>query len=164
VSAAAKRPNAVHIVVVTGMSGSGKSTAINSLEDDGFYCIDNLPTELVPQFVELCQRSRAGMKAVALGLDLRDLSYTEQWPAVRRQLEDAGHEITVIFLEASDDVLIRRYYETRRAHPLGHRRSLPEAIAAERLALEPLRTTNDIVITTTDTRVHDLKHRIRDIV
>jgi UPF0042 nucleotide-binding protein len=164
VSARHERSDAVNIVVVTGMSGSGKTTATNALEDDGFYCIDNLPTELVPQFVELCQRSRAGMKKVALGLDLRDLSYAEQWPQVRAQLETDGHDVTVVFLEASDDVLIRRYSETRRAHPLGHGRSLPEAIVEERSVLGPLREAADVIISTSDASVHDLKHRIHDVI
>jgi UPF0042 nucleotide-binding protein len=164
VSALQKRTDAVNIVVVTGMSGSGKTTATNALEDDGFYCIDNLPTELVPQFVELCRRSRSGMKKVALGLDLRDLTYAKQWPQVRSQLESAGHHVTVVFLEASDDVLIRRYSETRRTHPLGPGRSLPEAISEERRMLGPLRETADIIVGTSDYSVHDLKHRIHDVV
>ena len=163
-SAPVTRPDAVHIVIVTGMSGSGRTTATNALEDDGFYCIDNLPTELVPQFVELCRRSTSGMKKVALGLDLRDLSYADRWPDVRAQLEADGHEVTVVFLEATDDVLIRRYSETRRTHPLGLGRSLPEAIGEERSALGPLRDTADVIVSTSDTSVHDLKHRIQDVV
>ena len=103
-------------VAIMGTSGSGKSTAINALEDDGYYCLDNLPTELVPQFVDLCARSGEGRSRVALGLDLRDLSYTERWPGVQEELAEAGHRVRVIFLEAGDDVLIRRYSETRRAH------------------------------------------------
>lgn len=154
----------VDIIVVTGMSGSGKSTTINALEDEGYYCIDNLPTSLVPQFVELCGRSGEDMSKVALGLDLRDLSYTEQWPLVRERLEDDGHMIAMLFHDASDDVLIRRFSETRRAHPLGSGRDLREAISAERAALSALRDTADVVIDTSDTSVHDLKHRVHDVI
>ena len=90
----------VDIVVVTGMSGSGRSTAIAALEDEGYYCIDNLPTALVPGFAALCAEDEAGMDKVALGLDLRDVSYAERWPAMRDRLEAAGHEVTVVFVDA----------------------------------------------------------------
>lgn len=163
-SRATRSSGIVDIIVVTGMSGSGKSTAIDALEDDGFYCIDNLPTSLVPQFVELCSKSGGGMSQVALGLDLRDLSYTEKWPLVRERLLDRGHTITVLFHDASDEVLIRRFSETRRGHPLGAGRDLREAITAERTALSSLRDTADVVIDTSDTSVHDLKHRVHDVI
>jgi len=164
VSRETRSAGVVDIIVVTGMSGSGKSTTINALEDEGYYCIDNLPTSLVPQFVELCGRSGEDMSKVALGLDLRDLSYTEQWPLVRERLEDDGHMIAMLFHDASDDVLIRRFSETRRAHPLGSGRDLREAISAERAALSALRDTADVVIDTSDTSVHDLKHRVHDVI
>jgi UPF0042 nucleotide-binding protein len=160
----APSPGVVDIVVVTGMSGSGKSTTIDALEDEGYYCIDNLPTSLVPQFVELCGRSGKGMSKVALGLDLRDLSYTADWPAVREQIQNAGHIVTMLYHDASDDVLIRRFSETRRAHPLAAGRDLLEAISAERSALSALRETADVVFDTSDTSVHDLKHRVHDVI
>jgi len=164
VSTPARSPGVVEVVVVTGMSGSGKSTSIDALEDDGFYCIDNLPTSLVPQFMELCGRSGEGMSKVALGLDMRDLSYTEQWPKVYEKLIADGHIVTILFHDASDQVLIRRFSETRRAHPLGHGRDLREAIAAEREALSTVRDTAHVVIDTSDTSVHDLKHRVHDVI
>jgi len=156
----------VDIVVVTGMSGSGKSTAIAALEDEGYYCIDNLPTALVERFVELCAGSSdlAGLSRVALGIDLRDSSYAEKWPLVRRRLEAAGHNVFVIFLDASDAVLLRRFSETRRAHPLGQSRDLPEAIAAERTMLDPLKERSALVIDSGDMTVHDLKRRVREVV
>ena len=156
----------VDIVVVTGMSGSGKSTAIAALEDEGYYCIDNLPTALVDRFVELCAGSSdlAGLSKVALGIDLRDSSYAEKWPLVRRRLEAAGHNVFVIFLDASDPVLLRRFSETRRAHPLGQARDLTEAIAAERRMLAPLKERSALVIDTGDMTVHDLKRRVREVV
>ncbi len=153
----------VDIIVVTGTSGSGKSTAINALEDVGYYCIDNLPTALVERFVELCASASEGMERVSLGLDLRDVAYVERWPKLRRTLEEAGHRVQVVFLDASDDVLLRRFSETRRAHPLGHGRDLPEAIAAEREALASLKETAATVIDTSDLTVHDLKRRIQEV-
>ena len=160
------QPRAVDIVVVTGMSGSGKSSAIAALEDEGYYCIDNLPTALVPRFVELCASSSdlAGLSRVALGLDLRDSSYVEKWPQVRHRVEAAGHNVFVIFLDASDEVLLRRFSETRRAHPLGHDRDLPEAIHAERRMMEPLKERTSLVIDTSDMTVHELKRRVREVV
>jgi UPF0042 nucleotide-binding protein len=146
------------------MSGSGKSTAIAALEDEGYYCIDNLPTALVPRFVELCAGSSdlSGLSKVGLGLDMRDTSYVEKWPQVRRRIEAAGHHVRAIFLDASDAVLLRRFSETRRAHPLGHARDLTDAIAAERRMLESVKERASLVIDTSDMTLHDLKRRIRD--
>ena len=97
----AKPVHNVDVVVVTGMSGSGKSTAINALEDAGYYCIDNLPTELVPRVVELCAAGTAvETEKVALGLDVRDISYVENWPRVRHEIEHEGHSVMMIFVDA----------------------------------------------------------------
>jgi len=154
----------VEIVVVTGMSGSGRSTAIAALEDEGYYCIDNLPTALVPGFVDLCAAAEGRMDKVALGLDLRDVSYVERWPAVRQLLEAAGHRLTVVFVDASDLVLLRRFSETRRSHPLGRGRDLVEAIKTERQALASLKNEARYVLDTSSMNVHDLKRRVRDLV
>lgn len=164
-STRAKPAGKVDIVVVTGMSGSGKSTAINALEDEGYYCIDNLPTALVSRFVALCAAGTGGdMDKVGLGLDLRDVSYVDQWPGVRREIETDGHNVFVVYLDATDDVLLRRFSETRRAHPLGHGRSLPEAIAAEREAMATLKDRTSLVIDTSSLTVHELKRRVREVV
>jgi UPF0042 nucleotide-binding protein len=151
----------VDVVVVTGMSGSGRSTAINVLEDLGYYCIDNLPSALVEQFVALFAGSQVGVSRVGLGMDVRDGGYVSAWAAVRKALEKAGHRVTVVFLDAADDALIRRYSETRRVHPLGSGRDLPDAILAERQLLAPLERAADVVIDTSDLTVHDLKRRLR---
>jgi len=151
----------VDVVVVTGMSGSGRSTAINVLEDIGYYCIDNLPSALVGQFVALFAGSQTGRSRVGLGMDVRDGGYVTAWGSVRSALEKAGHHVTVVFLDASDDVLIRRYSETRRVHPLGAGRDLPDAIVAERHLLSPLEREADVVIDTSALNVHDLKRRLR---
>jgi len=153
---------AVEVIVVTGMSGSGRSTAIHALEDLGTYCIDNLPTALVFQFVALCSDARAGKPKVGLGLDVRDAAYVKSWPSVRQALEKAGHRVTVVYLDASDEVLVRRYSETRRVHPLAGGRDVPEAIRAEREMLAPLERTADLVIDTSGLTVHELKRRLQE--
>lgn len=151
----------VDVVVVTGMSGSGRSTAINVLEDIGYYCIDNLPSALVEQFVGLCADARVGRSRVGLGMDIRDAGYVGAWAAVRKALEKAGHSVTVIYLDTGDDVLVRRYSETRRVHPLSAGGDLLDAIRAEREMLAPLKTAADLVLDTTALTVHDLKRRLR---
>lgn len=152
------------VVVVTGMSGSGRSTAIAALEDEGYYCIDNLPTALIPGFVDLCAAAESGMKKVALGLDLRDVSYVEGWPKVRDYIHAAGHRLIVVFVDSADNVLLRRFSETRRSHPLGRGRDLVEAIRTERQALAALKEEARYVLDTSGMTVHDLKRRIRDLI
>jgi UPF0042 nucleotide-binding protein len=154
-------PGRVDVVVVTGMSGSGRSTAIHVLEDLGYYCIDNLPSALVEQFVNLFASSHTGPSRVGLGMDVRDSGYVGAWPTVRKALENAGHRVTVVFLDSDDEALVRRYSETRRVHPLGSGRDLQEAILAERDLLAPLERAADLVIDTTSLTVHDLKRRLR---
>jgi UPF0042 nucleotide-binding protein len=162
VSSSAAPYRVIEVVVVTGLSGSGKSTAIDALEDMGFYCIDNLPIELVPRVVELSADSRQRARRVAFGIDMRDEAYVERWEAVRSEILEHGHRLSVVFLDSADEVLIRRFSETRRIHPLGAERSLPEAIAAERAALRTVQDTADLNIDTSSLNVHDLKRRIRD--
>ncbi|MFQ5352857.1 MAG: RNase adapter RapZ, partial [Candidatus Binatia bacterium] len=157
-------PQAVDVVVVTGMSGSGKSTAVNALEDRGFYCIDNLPCALVPRFVDLCAEAGEDMAHVGLGLDRRDSSYVEAWPRVREELEDRGHRVTVIFLDASDEALVRRFSETRRPHPAGQEHSLQGALREERVSLADLRAAADLIFDTTGTTVHELKAAISEAI
>ena len=154
----------VDVIVVTGMSGSGRSTAIHALEDAGYYCIDNLPSALVAQFVALCADARVGKPKVGLGMDLRDATYVENWASLRKALEKAGHAVTVVYLDSSDDVLVRRYSETRRVHPLGAGRDLPDAIRAERHLLAPLERAADFVLDTSSLSVHDLKKTLRRLV
>jgi RNase adapter protein RapZ len=154
-------PSQVDVVVITGMSGSGRSTAINVLEDIGYYCIDNLPSALVEQFVALYASSHVGPSRVGLGMDVRDAGYVTAWGSVRKALEKAGHRVTVVFLDSSDEALIRRYSETRRVHPLGAGKDLPDAIRSERDLLDPLERAADLVIDTSALTVHDLKRRLR---
>ncbi|MBI2361689.1 MAG: RNase adaptor protein RapZ, partial [Deltaproteobacteria bacterium] len=106
------------IVVITGLSGSGKSVAIRALEDNGFFCIDNLPVVLIPKFIEICQGYGEGIRRIGLGIDLREGRFFQSWPEVLAGLRTAGHRVEVLFLDAADEVLLRRFSETRRPHPL----------------------------------------------
>lgn len=148
------------IVVVTGLSGSGKSHVIRVLEDHGFFCIDNLPVVLIPKFIELCETYPAGIRRVALGIDLRAGRFFSSCAEVLSELRGAGHHVEVLFLDASDEVLLRRFSETRRPHPLAGDNSIQEAIQRERRALEGMRALADKVIDTSHFNVHELKREI----
>ncbi len=152
--------NGLDIIVVTGLSGSGKSVVIRALEDNGFFCIDNLPVVLIPKFIELCQGYREGIKRIALGIDLREGLFLQSWPEVLAELRAAGHRVEVLFLDAADEVLLRRFSETRRPHPLAGEGSIEEGIARERKALEGMRAVADKVIDTSDFNVHELKKEV----
>ena len=109
--------SALDIFIITGLSGSGKSFAIRALEDNGFFCIDNLPAPLIPKFVELCLGYQEDIIRIALGVDLRGSQFLRALPEVLTEMRDAGHHVQVLFFDASDDVLLRRFSETRRPHP-----------------------------------------------
>ena len=150
------------VIIVSGLSGSGKSVALKTFEDLDYYCVDNLPVELLPSFVRSLMRDDALPQKVAVGIDVRnrhsDLSKLGQW---RTALADLGLEGTLLFFDASDDVLLRRYSDTRRKHPLAHfGLSLPESIARERDITAPLRVEADVVIDTSALNVHQLRRRI----
>ncbi len=148
------------IIVVTGLSGSGKSVVIRALEDNGFFCIDNLPVVLIPKFIDLCQGYREGIKRIALGIDLRERLFLQSWPEVLTELRVAGHRVEVLFLDAADEVLLRRFSETRRPHPLAGEGSIQEGIVRERKALEGMRALADKIIDTSDFNVHELKREV----
>ena len=113
------------IIIITGLSGSGKSFAIRALEDNGFFCVDNLPALLIPKFVELCQGYQEEIMRIALGVDLRGSQFLQALPQVLGEMRGGGHHVQVLFFDASDDVLLRRFSETRRPHPLARRRFDP---------------------------------------
>ncbi|MFQ5902880.1 MAG: RNase adapter RapZ [Candidatus Binatia bacterium] len=145
------------IIVVTGLSGSGKSIAIRALEDNGFFCIDNLPVLLIPKFIDLCQGYQEGIKRIALGIDLRGGHFFQSWPEVLAEIRAAGHRVEVLFFDATDEVLLRRFNETRRPHPLAGEAPIQEGIVRERKALEGMRALADKVIDTSNFNVHELK-------
>ena len=107
----------VRLIIITGLSGAGKSWAIKCFEDMGYYCVDNLPTTLIPTFTELCAHSTRRIGRIALGVDIREREYLHSVVEVLGELRDAGYHTEVLFLEASEEALVRRYHETRRRHP-----------------------------------------------
>jgi UPF0042 nucleotide-binding protein len=155
-----RESNPLSFVVVSGLSGSGKSHAIKSLEDLGFFCVDNLPPPLLPKFVELCAQAGMEISKVALGIDIREREFIRDVPAFLRSLREAGHRLELLFLEASEEALIRRFRETRRPHPLGVEATVAEGIRLEREQLRALRDLADRVIDTTSLSVHQLRETL----
>jgi UPF0042 nucleotide-binding protein len=151
------------IFIITGLSGSGKSVAIHALEDNGFFCIDNLPALLIPKFIDLCQGYQEEIKRIALGVDLRGSQFLQSWPEVLTDMRVAGHHhVQVLFFDASDEVLLRRFNETRRPHPLAGQGSIQEGITRERKALEGMRELADKVIDTSELNIHQLKREMEE--
>jgi UPF0042 nucleotide-binding protein len=149
-------------VILTGMSGSGKSAAMRAFEDIGYYCVDNLPVALIPVFADLCARSRNDLPQVALVVDVRGKRFLSDFPAVLEEIRPK-HEVLLLYFEASDQVLSRRFGETRRPHPMAEEtRGVAESIRSERQALETIRGMADRVIDTSAFTVHDLKAYILD--
>lgn len=150
----------IRFVIVTGLSGAGKSYAIKCLEDLGYFCVDNLPTTLIPTFAELCAHSSRGIRAIALGVDVREGEYLANMVETIQELRARGHQVDVLFLEASDETLVRRYHETRRRHPLAGEGNVLDGIRAERKALANLREIADRIADTTALTVHQLKDQM----
>jgi UPF0042 nucleotide-binding protein len=153
----------LQVVIVTGLSGSGKSTAIRVLEDLGFYCIDNLPVVLTPKFIELCQNSEEEISRVALGIDLRERAFLADYPAVLEDIRRAGHNVEILYLDAADDVLVRRFSETRRPHPLAEGTNVAAGIQREREKLSGLKEMADRIIDTSAYTVHQLRDELRGL-
>jgi UPF0042 nucleotide-binding protein len=150
------------LIIITGLSGAGMSSAMNVFEDLGYFCVDNLPSQLIPSFVHLFERKESGVMRAALGLNIREGGFLTSFPQIYTQLHGRDDvETTILFMEASDAVLQRRYSETRRPHPSGAGRII-EAIGAERRKLEPIRVLADIVIDTSDHTVHTLRGWLRN--
>ncbi|HBK44906.1 MAG TPA: RNase adapter RapZ [Xanthomonadaceae bacterium] len=149
------------LVIVSGLSGSGKSVALKTFEDLDYYCTDNLPVDLLPDFVRSRLRDNPHGERLAVGIDVRgrsDLSQLAQW---RERAQQYGIQAHLLFFDASDEALLKRYADTRRRHPLSHQGlSLPEAIARERELTEPLRQQADAVIDTSALNVHQLRRRV----
>jgi len=150
-------------VVITGLSGAGKSYAIKSFEDMGFFCVDNLPTTLIPTFADLIARSGQTSRRVALGVDVREGEYLSHLLAAIRELRTRGHAVEVLFLEASEEALVRRYHETRRRHPLAAEGNVLEGIRTERKAMSNLREIADRIVDTSGLTVHALKERLVEL-
>jgi len=154
----------MRIVIITGMSGSGKSTAVKALEDEGFYCIDNLPVRLFKSFVDLIDKSGEPFKGVALVADIRGMEFFKGHENAFSKVAKEGHSLEILFFDALDDILIRRYSETRRKHPADDHCSVSEAIRIERECLAGLRNMATRVIDTSEFNVHQLKEFILRII
>jgi RNase adapter protein RapZ len=151
----------IQVVIITGLSGSGKSTALRALEDIGFFCVDNLPVVLLPKFLALTTLSSPEIKQVAMVMDLRERSFLEKYKRIFTRLKEKGYEIEILFLDSTDDSLLHRFSETRRTHPLSEKGSVMEGINLEREKLSSLQKMADKVIDTTSTNVHQLKDIIQ---
>ena len=147
-------------MILTGLSGSGKTQAIRALEDLGYFCIDNLPTQLIPTIAALSAREDTGLGKVAIVVDVRERGFLAEFPRVYRKLKaEPDVNPRLIFLEASDSALVRRFSETRRPHPLAADRSVSEGIAEERRQLDGIRSMADLILDTSNMTVHELRDR-----
>jgi RNase adapter protein RapZ len=147
----------LRVVIITGLSGSGKSTALRALEDIGFFCVDNLPVVLLPKFLAITTLASPEIKRVAMVMDLRERSFLEKYKRIFTRLKEKGYRIEILFLDSTDDSLLHRFSETRRSHPLSEQGSVMEGVNLEREKLSSLKQMADKVIDTTSTNVHQLK-------
>jgi UPF0042 nucleotide-binding protein len=150
----------LHLVIISGLSGSGKTHAIKCFEDLGFFCVDNLPPALLPKFAELCLQQGGAVRKIALGVDIRERVFFDDLFTNLERLKDQGISVEMLFLEARDEVLARRFSETRRPHPLSPQAPLLEGIRLERDRLQNLRSRADHILDTSDLTVHELKDRL----
>lgn len=153
----------MRFVIVTGMSGAGKTSVLKFLEDINFFCVDNLPPALLPKFAELCYEQEGEIERVAMGIDIRGGKLFNDLFQVLFSLQERGYEYEILFLDASDDVLIKRYKETRRTHPLSKGGSIQEGIQKERAMLKEVKTKATYIIDTSQILTRQLKEQINRI-
>ena len=151
------------IIIITGRSGSGKSTAIAAFEDAGYYCVDNMPVALLPKFLELPIKSNDEIAGLAFVMDLREKSFLSRYSPIFKSLKKKGHQFEILFLDADEETLLKRYSQTRRHHPLSQDKSLLEGIRTEQQQLKDLKIAADKIINTSHFNVHELKSVISDI-
>ncbi|KRT65273.1 MAG: glmZ(sRNA)-inactivating NTPase, UPF0042 nucleotide-binding protein [Candidatus Dadabacteria bacterium CSP1-2] len=151
-----------HLVILSGLSGSGKSTAVKALEDLGYFCVDNLPPTLLPTFIELCSNSAEHIKKTALVIDIREGVFFERAPEMIREIKEKGSWVELLFLDSTDEALVKRYKETRRKHPLSTNGNILKGITKERKMLSKIRVLADHVIDTSQLNVHQLREIIQD--
>jgi len=147
----------LNIFIITGLSGSGKSTAIAAFEDAHFYCVDNMPVALLPKFLELPIEFDFEIAGIAFVMDLREKGFLTKYIPVFEALKKKGYKFEIIFLEADEEILLQRYSQTRRQHPFSQGKSLLDDIKAEKKALKGLKKASDTVINTSGYNVHELK-------
>lgn len=148
------------IVFVSGLSGSGRTTAMGALEDLGFYGVDNLPPQLIAQFVDLCAKASPPIRDIALALDAREAAFLKGFPAVVEAIRAQGARVQVLFLDCADEVLLNRYRETRRVHPLAPAGTVEQGIERERAALTDLARIADWILDTSQLNVHQLREAV----
>jgi len=151
------------ILILSGLSGSGKSTALGVLEDLDYFCLDKLPPQLINTFLNLCEKSSKKINKIALGIDIREGEFLNKIHKEIKFLKDSGNSVEFLFLESSNETLIKRFKETRRKHPLAQKGNLKEGIENERLALKRIRKSSDHVIDTSFLNIHQLKKIIKEI-
>lgn len=151
------------IVIVTGMSGAGKSSALRIFEDMGYFCMDNLPPQLMGAFLALAKKSTEPLSRVAIGVDIRSRTFFEEFKAMIELLQEEGEDLSILFLEADEEILIRRYKELRRPHPLDQMGNIYDGIQREKGILEPLRRRADHVINSSHLSLGELKRQIDSI-
>ncbi len=149
------------VLIITGLSGSGKSTVLRALEDVGYFCVDNLPLRLLPAFLKEQNRSLKEGRKIALGMDVRTEGFVRNFSRTLRRLQEQGYRLNLIFLEAEESTLIRRFSQTRRQHPLADKDTISQALRQERRSLANLRRRAQRVIDTTDYTVHQLRELIK---
>lgn len=147
----------LRVVIITGLSGSGKSTALRALEDIGFFCVDNLPVVLLPKFLDITIQSSPNVDRVAMVMDLREKTFLEKYRRIFQKLREKGFKIEILFLEASGEALLHRFSETRRNHPLAAKGPIMDGIILEKEKLLSLRKMAERIIDTTSINVHQLK-------
>lgn len=150
-------------VIVTGMSGAGRNSVLKMLEDMGYFCVDNLPVRLIPKMAELMLDKQESIDKLALGIDIRNLQGLSELDGILDQIKEQGLEYKILFLDADDGVLLQRYKETRRNHPLALQGRMTKAIAAERVELSFIKDRADYIIDTSHMLVRELKHEIDQI-
>ncbi|MCD4718393.1 MAG: RNase adapter RapZ [Desulfobacula sp.] len=152
------------VYIITGLSGSGKTTAIQAFEDALFYCVDNMPIELLPKFLDLPLKENPEIKGLAFGMDMRSKNFISNYAPGICSIEDSGISVEIIFLEADVDMLLKRFSQTRRQHPVSNKKSLLDNIKLEKKMMLPIKQTAHHIINTTDLNVHQLKTRILDLI
>jgi len=153
----------MEIIIVTGLSGAGKSQAVNCMEDLGYYCIDNMPPALISNFLDLILQEKASIEKVAFTIDIRGGEFFDDFISTLEELKSAGLKFKIMFLEASDEVLIRRFNETRRAHPLTYAGNTKEGITLERQRLLEIRKRADYIIDTSNMKSAQLSEEIKKL-
>lgn len=146
--------------IVTGLSGAGKSQAIKAFEDNGYYCVDNLPPQLFEKFAELFENSLEGINNIAMGIDIRGGEFFENIFVGLQNLKSAGHDIKIIYLEADDESLVKRFKETRRSHPMSQDKGILEGIVREREKMKFVRDKADYIIDTSNLNISEFKQKL----